>query len=465
MKRKRKENDTPISDIWKIEAIPGLLSNPSIKEEVLTSKTEATERNSKTITLLEEIAEFDNLELAFKRVYANKGAAGIDGKTVYEAKEEFKSNIGQIRFAILTETYDPKPVKRVLIPKPDGGERKIGIPTVIDRTVQQAISQVLTPIFEEIFSEHSYGFREGRNCHQAIIKAREYIEEGNDYVVDIDLEKFFDTVNHDKLLNLVSKEIKDKRVIRLIRKFLKSGIMYSNEYETTEEGTPQGGNLSPLLSNIILHELDKELEKRGHKFCRYVDDCNIYSRSKKAGERIMTSISKFIEKKLKLKVNKEKSAVGSPYERKFLGFSFYKGKDGKTKIRIHPKSIKRLKEKIRKKLPKGNERNIKEAIQSLRNLQKGWYNYYGIQQYPSQMKTLDGWIRRHLRKLIWLSWKKPATKVRELVKLGMPLSEAIGSGNTRLGDWRIAGSQILHKTLTNKYLAKLGYISFESMDA
>ncbi len=418
--------------------------------------------NSSTTNLMEAILDKDNMNKAYLQVKRNGGAPGIDGLGVDDIADYLKENKTKIIEELLNGSYQPKPVKRVLIPKSDGGERQIGIPTVLDRIIQQSITQILSPIYEKIFSDHSYGFRPKRSCHMAILKAKEYIEEGNEYVVDIDLEKFFDTVNHNKLLNLIGKEIKDKTLLSLINKYLKSGIMIGKDYKETEEGTPQGGNLSPLLSNIMLHELDKELEKRGHKFCRYVDDCNIYVKSEKAGNRVMESISYFIEQRLKLKVNQKKSAVGSPYERKFLGFSFYKGKDKKLKIRVHPKSIKKLKDKVKKLMPRKTERSIIQIIASLNPLLQGWWNYYRIDEFKSTMQDINGWIRRHMRLCIWKSWKGVKSRFNHLINYGIKKENAIRYANTRKGAWRIAGSPILTTSLTNCYFEKLGFKGLRS---
>lgn len=415
--------------------------------------------------LMEAIVERGNLNKAYLQVKRNGGAPGIDGMPVEEALSYLKENGAKIREELFEGSYKPKAVRRATIPKADGGARELGIPTVIDRIIQQAIAQILVPIYEEKFSEHSYGFRPGRSCHQAIHKAKEYISAGNEYVVDIDLEKFFDRVNHDKLMSLIAKDILDKRLLRLIRKYLESGVMIGGLYESTEEGTPQGGPLSPLLSNIMLNELDKELESRGHLFCRYADDCNIYVKSRKAGERVMEGISRFIEKRLKLKVNKEKSAVGSPYERKFLGFGFYKGKDGGVKIRAHKKSISKLKAKVKKITSRSNGKNTQQRIKELTPLLRGWGNYYRIDEMKSTMSDIDGWIRRHLRSCIWKTWKRVRTRFRKLKELGMSECDAIRNANTRKGFWRIAGSKILKFTLTNKYFEDLGFISLCSITA
>jgi group II intron reverse transcriptase/maturase len=408
---------------------------------------------------MEAILESSNLSKAYRQVKRNGGSPGIDGIRVGDAGLQTLITGEPLRTELLEGSYKPKPVRRVTIPKPDGGTRDLGIPTVTDRIIQQAIAQILIPLYEKKFSDHSYGFRPGRSCHQAIRKAKEYISSGNEYVVDIDLEKFFDRVNHDKLMSLIAKDIADKRLLRLIRKYLQSGVMIGGLFESTEEGTPQGGPLSPLLSNIMLDELDKELEARGHLFCRYADDCNIYVSSKKAGDRVMEGISTFIEKRLKLKVNKQKSAVGSPYERKFLGFGFYKGKDGQVKIRAHKKSIAKLRAKIRKITSRNNGKNTQQRIRELAPLLRGWGNYYRIDEMKSTMSDIDGWTRRRLRCCKWKEWKRIRTRFRKLGELGLSHEQAIRSANTRKGHWRIAGSPILKCTLTNKYFERLGFVS------
>ena len=406
--------------------------------------------------LLEKILESENLRLAFKRVKSNKGSHGVDGMRVDELPQYLKQNVVTLKKSILEGTYRPKPVRRVEIPKPEGGVRLLGIPTVVDRMIQQAVAQVLTPIFEETFSNNSYGFRPGRDAKQAIVKAKEYMDEGYKWVVDIDLAKYFDTVNHDKLMALVAREVKDRRVLRLIRLFLQSGVMINGVTIDTEEGCPQGGPLSPLLSNIMLTELDRELEKRGHKFCRYADDNNVYVRSKKAGDRVMRSITEFIENKLKLKVNKDKSAVDRPWRRKFLGFTFYQW-CGKIGIRVHEKSINKFKAKIRKITSRSNAWDMDYRMLKLRQCTIGWLNYFGIADIARLTKELDEWSRRRLRMCFWKQWKKIKTKHDNLKKLGVNESKAWEFANTRKSYWRIANSPILATTLTNSYFEKIGY--------
>jgi len=405
--------------------------------------------------LLEKILDRDNMNLAYKKVKANKGSHGVDGMRVEELLQFLKQNGTQIKQSILEGTYRPKPVRRVEIPKPDGGIRLLGIPTVLDRVIQQAIAQVLSPIYEEKFSCNSYGFRPNRSAHQAVKKCKEYIEAGYNWTVDIDLAKYFDTVNHDKLMRLLSETIKDSRVISLIRKYLQSGVMINGVVMGTEKGTPQGGNLSPLLSNIMLNELDKELEKRGLKFCRYADDCNIYVRSRKAADRVMVSITRFIEEKLKLEVNKDKSAVDRPWKLKFLGFSFYYKKDG-IGIRVHPKFVKKLKQKLKEITGRSNAMSMWQRMLKLKQAITGWVNCFSIADMGGLTKSLDEWLRRRIRMCFWKQWKKIRTKHDNLVRLGIGNSKALEYANTRKGYWRISHSPILSRTVTNEYLKKLG---------
>lgn len=415
--------------------------------------------NAYANNLLEKILANNNMNEAYKRVVRNKGKHGIDGMRVDELLPYLKENGRQLQRDILEGKYQPKPVRRVEIPKPEGGVRLLGIPTTIDRMVQQAIAQQLTPIFEPKFSESSYGFRPNRNAHQAIKKSQEYINAGYKWVVDIDLEKYFDTVNHDKLMALVAKEVKDKRVLKLIRAYLNSGVMINGVVMETDMGCPQGGPLSPLLSNIMLTELDRELEKRNHKFCRYADDNQLYVKSKKAAERVMKSITEFIEKKLKLKVNKEKSAIDRPWKRKFLGFSFYI-KRSEIGIRVHPKSIKRVREKVKVITSRSNAWSMQYRYLKLRQLITGWVSYFGIADMKGLAKQLDEWTRRRIRMCYWKQWKKIKTRHDNLVKLGINNSKAWEFANTRKGYWRISNSPILAITFTNELLQKLGYLSF-----
>jgi len=419
------------------------------------------ERNDTTKVgeeLLERILGRDNLNLAYKRVKSNKGSHGVDKMTVDELLPFLKQHGKIIRKKILEGNYNPQPVRRVEIPKSDGGVRQLGIPTVTDRLIQQAIAQVLNEIFDRDFSESSYGFRPAKSAHQAIKVARGYMEQGYQWTVDIDLEKFFDKVNHDKLLSLVARKVKDKRLLKLIRKYLESGIMMSGVKIRSEEGTPQGGPLSPLLANIMLDELDSELERRGHKFCRYADDCNIYVRSRKAGERVLESVTLFIENVLKLKVNQSKSAVDKPGGRKFLGFSFYI-KEGKARNFIHKKPVERFKARVKEITSRSNGKSMEWRRQKLNVLIIGWVNYFHIADMKGVARELDQWIRRRIRMCYWKQWKKIKTKHDNLVKLGIKNHKAWEFANTRKGYWKISNSYILDTSITNEYLEKQGFLS------
>jgi RNA-directed DNA polymerase len=405
--------------------------------------------------MIQELLSRENLLLALKRVEVNKGSHGVDGMSVKALREHILQNWQKLRQAIEDGSYEPSPVRRVEIPKPNGGGvRLLGIPTVTDRFIQQAIAQVLNPVFDPQFSESSYGFRPQRRGHDAVRKAKQYLKEGYRWVIDLDLEKFFDRVNHDRLMARLAKDVKDKAVLKLIRKYLQSGVMINGVLRDTKEGAPQGGPLSPLLSNIVLDELDKELEMRGHLFVRYADDCNIYVKTRKAGERVKKSITAFIENRLKLKVNQDKSAVDRPWKRKFLGFSFTTNKN--PKVRLAQQSMKKVKAKIReitsRKKPLSMEQRIKELNQYL----TGWCGYFALADTPSIFKGLDEWIRRRLRMCLWKQWKKPKTKVKRLLSLGVPKDKAFEWGNTRKGYWRIACSPILHRTLDNQYWRSSG---------
>ena len=404
---------------------------------------------------LERILCTNNVVSAMKRVISNKGSHGVDGMTVYELKQFLNMNWSNIREDILNGEYKPMPVRRVEIPKPNGGTRLLGIPTVLDRVIQQAIAQELNNIYDKKFSENSFGFRPVRDAKGAIKRAESYINDGYRWVVDMDLEKFFDRVNHDILMYKLSKEIHDKRVLKLIRKYLQSGIMINGVVVTNKEGTPQGGPLSPLLSNIMLDELDKELEKRGHRFCRYADDCNIYVKSKRAGERVMNNITTFIESKLKLKVNKDKSAVERPWKRKFLGFTLNL-MFGKAYSSISKQSLKRHKEKLKDILSRSKPTPLEQRINKLNQVNIGWLNYYGVAKCKGVLGQLDIWIRQRLRMCIWKQWKRVRTRYRNLKKLGLTHYQAIKFANTRKGYWRIANSAVLNTTLTNQFFTDLG---------
>lgn len=408
--------------------------------------------------LLEQILSRDNMNKAYKRVKANKGSHGIDGLTVDELLQYLKEHGQELRQSLLENRYIPQAVRRVEIPKPDGGIRLLGIPTVVDRVVQQAISQVLIPIYEKKFSDNSYGFRPLRSAKQAVEKCRGYVNAGYTWVVDIDLSKYFDTINHDKLIRILSKDIKDGRIISLIRKYLQSGVMINGVFMNTEEGAPQGGPLSPLLSNVMLNELDVELTKRGLNFCRYADDANVYVKSKKSADRVMKSITRFIEEKLKLKVNKEKSAVDRPWKLKFLGFSFYSAK-GEYRIRVPEKPIDKFKAKLKELTSRSNAMRMKYRFMKLRQVIVGWVNYFAIADIKGILKTIDGWLRRRVRMCFWKQWKKIKTKQENLVKLGLNSNKAWQYANTRKSYWKTSSSPILSKTLTNKYLKKIGLVS------
>ena len=434
-------------------------SNEKVQSVSTALENRRNGENACASNLMEKILTMANMNMAYKKVVRNKGKHGIDGMSVDELLPYLKEHGSQLRKDLLEGKYKPKSVRRVEIPKTDGGVRLLGIPTVIDRMVQQAIAQVLTSIFEPIFSDNSYGFRPNRNAHQAIRTSQGHMNDGCTWVVDIDLEEYFDTVNHDKLMVLVAREIKDKKVLKLIRAYLNSGVMINGVVVDTDRGCPQGGPLSPLLSNIMLNELDKELEKRNHKFCRYADDNQLYVKSRKAAQRVIKSITEFIEGKLKLKVNRIKSAIGRPWDRKFLGYSFYRI-NKQIRIRIHPKSIKRVKEKIRFITSRSNAWSMQFRYLKLRQLITGWVSYFRIADMKGVANTLDKWTRRRIRMCYWKQWKKIKTKHDNLVKLGIDNYKAWEFANTRKGYWRISNSPILARTFTNKLFNRLGYLSF-----
>ena len=409
-------------------------------------------------SLMEAILERDNMFAAYRNVKRNKGAPGIDNMTVKDLKEFLKTEWPRIREELLEGRYQPQPVKQVEIPKPDGGVRKLGIPTVIDRLIQQATHQVLNSIFDPQFSESSYGFRPGRSAQQAVLKAREYVTEGREWVVDMDLEKFFDAVNHDILMSRVARKIKDKRVLKLIRKYLQAGIMIGGIETIRETGTPQGGPLSPLLSNVLLDDLDKELERREHKFCRYADDCNIYVKSKAAGERVLESIKNFLESKLKLKVNEGKSKVAKPGSRKFLGYTIMK-RNGKQFIRVASKAITRMKDKIRTHLKQGKGRKLETTIKGMRPILKGWINYFKLTEAETPLKELDSWIRRKLRRIIWKQMKRSWTRAKALIKRGVEKDVAWKTAQSRKGPWRCSKTIAMHLAFSNEVFEEMGLVS------
>ena len=404
--------------------------------------------------LMEEVCQRDNLVKALKRVRANQGSPGIDGMRVEELAGYLKEHWPRLREQLLQGTYQPQPVKRVKIPKPGGGERPLGIPTVLDRFVQQAVMQVLQGSWDRTFSEHSYGFRPGRSARQAVAQAQAYIAQGYGYVVDIDLEKFFDRVNHDILMGLAAKRVKDRRVLKLLRAFLNAGVLEDGLVSPAVEGTPQGGPLSPLLSNLMLDVLDKELERRGHLFVRYADDCNIYVRSVRAGERVMANVSRFLEKKLKLKVNQGKSAVGAPQERKFLGFSFTKGSEPKRLIA--PQALKRFKLRVRGLTRSRRHLSLPQMVHRLKLYLTGWRGYFGFCETPSVLRKLDSWIRRRLRLVYWRQWRWGRTRFAKLRQRGVNHDLAARTAGSAHGPWRISRSQALSLALPNAYFISLG---------
>jgi RNA-directed DNA polymerase len=409
--------------------------------------------------MLEEILDIRNIEEALKQVTANKGAGGIDGMQTDELRHYLNVHWQVLKVSVLEGNYKPQPVRKVEIPKPQGGTRMLGIPTVIDRLFQQAIAQWLSTKYEGEFSNYSYGFREGRNAHQAVLQAQEYVNEGYEWVIELDLEKFFDKVHHDRLMSTLAKKLTDKRILKLIRSYLTSGIMEGGVCSPRTEGSPQGSPLSPLLSNIVLDELDKELLARGHRFVRYADDCSIYVKSEKSAQRVMESITEYIEKKLKLKVNRTKSKVSRPQESMLLGFSFYRDKEG-WQVRIAPKSLERIKRKIKEKTKRNDPAPAKEKIKKMEALIRGWVNYFAIAKGKKKMQELDELVRTRLRIGIWKQWKKPKTKRIHLIKLGIGKQKAYEWSNSRKGYCRIAHSPILCLALNNKYFTRLKYIGF-----
>lgn len=407
--------------------------------------------------LMEAVCERGNLWLAYERVVGNKGAAGVDGIGVPEFKAHLQQHWPTIKAKLLAGTYIPQAVRRVDIPKPQGGVRTLGIPTLTDRLIQQALHQVLSPIFEAEFSESSYGFRPGRNAHQAVKAAKQYVAEGRRFVVDMDLEKFFDRVNHDVLMAKVAKKVEDGRVLKLIRRYLEAGMMAEGVVSPRTQGTPQGGPLSPLLSNILLTDLDRELERRGLAFCRYADDCNIYVRSQAAGERVLAGISRFLSERLKLRVNEAKSAVARPWERKFLGYSLTWHKT--PKLRIAPASLQRLKGKIRKMLKGASGRSVRRTIEELNPVLRGWAAYFKLTETKSALEELDGWLRRKLRCILWRQWKRPYTRARNLMKAGLKEERAFRSAFNQRGPWWNSGASHMNAAFRNVYFDRLGLVS------
>src|ERR1700736_6739449 len=448
---------------WKAEQIqyllalePGGRGEPSVSghqgAEPFVAKP-APESSAVTEQLMEEVCNRENLVRAWKRVRQNKGGPGVDGMTIDDAKDYLREHWPSIRSRLLDGTYQPQPVKRVEIPKPDSGVRKLGVPCVVDRLIQQALLQVLQERWDPTFSEHSYGFRPGRSAHQAVAQAQHYIAEGYSVVVDLDLEKFFDRVNHDGLMARVAARVSDKRVRKLIRAFLKAGVMEDGLVSPVEEGTPQGGPLSPLLSNLVLDELDRELARRGHRFCRYADDCNIYVRSRRAGERVMASVSRFLTVKLRLKVNEAKRRVGGPEERKFLGFSI--ANDGSER-RIAPKALDKFKDRIREITCRTRGISLQQMIADLTPYLIGWRGYFGFCQTPRVLTNLEAWIRRRLRLYLWRQWRNGHNRFTELRRLGIAKFAASVAAGSPTGLWRMSGHPAVQHALRNQVFDSLG---------
>ena len=435
---------------------PSPRPEPPVAHPPDESPTMTTER------LMEEVLSPLNLDAAIERVQENEGAPGVDGMPVGALREYLGKHLRVISEQLLSGTYKPKPVKRVRIPKDAGGTRDLGIPTVVDRMIQQAILQVLQPRFDPTFSESSFGFRPGRSAHQAVLCAQEYIEQGNRWVVDIDLEKFFDRVNHDVLMGRLAKRIADKRLLKVIRAFLNAGIMDGGVVSASIEGTPQGGPLSPLLSNVLLDDLDRELERRGLPFARYADDCNIYVATERAGKRVKEGITRFLSKVLRLKVNESKSAVARPWERKFLGFSFTNQK-GTVKTRVAPRAVEKLKEKIRKLTPRENHQAVQVLIAGLNQYLRGWIGYFGIADCRSIFRSLDGWIRRRLRATCWTRWKNFKRRLAELTKRGVAPIDARCAASSGRGPWRLSKTRALQVALPTEWFIRLGLPSLDQI--
>lgn len=434
--------------------------NSSVAAEgVETATATSGQTKAEALRQMEAVVERQNLWRAYERVVQNKGAAGVDGLTVFEFKAWLQQHWPSVKAALLAGNYMPAAVRKVEIPKPNGGVRTLGIPTVLDRLIQQALLQVLQPGFEAGFSEHSYGFRPGRNAWQAVQSAQGYIREGRRWVVDLDLEKFFDRVNHDILMARVARKVKDGRVLKLIRRYLEAGMMWGGVVSTREEGTPQGGPLSPLLSNILLTDLDRELERRGHRFCRYADDCNIYVKSETAGQNAMVKITAYLEEQLKLRVNREKSAVARPWKRKFLGYTVTWHKQARVKVAAS--SLKRLKDRVREIVIGNTFRNIGKVIFELNPLLRGWMSYYRLTEVKGVLEELDGWIRRKLRCLLWRQWKRPATRNRKLQARGIDSTRAWKSASNGRGPWWNSGAKHMNDAYPKKYFDEMGLVTLQ----
>jgi RNA-directed DNA polymerase len=426
------------------------------ERQVSTAVTGKTQPEA--MRLMEEVLRRENLIRALRRVRSNKGTPGIDGMTVEELTPYLKEHWARIREELFEGTYEPQPVRRVEIPKPNGrGVRPLGIPTVLDRLIQEAILQMLSPIFDPHFSGSSYGFRPGRGCHDALKAARGYVEAGYRWVVDVDLDKFFDRVNHDVLMARVARRVKDKRLLRLLRRYLTSGVMVEGVIQPREEGTPQGSPLSPLLSNILLDELDKELERRGHRFCRYADDCNIYVKSKAAGERVMESLIRFLARRLRLRVNRDKSAVDRPWRRDFLGYSMTW--HTQPRLKVAADSINKVKARIREVIRKGRGCSLRKVMEELTPLLRGWVNYFRLSAVKIAFEEMDGWIRRKLRSILWRQWKKPRTRAKKLMERGIDKVRAYTSAYNGRGAWWNAGASHMNAAISTKWFAQQGLLS------
>jgi RNA-directed DNA polymerase len=407
---------------------------------------------------MEAVVERENMLNAYRRVVSNKGSAGVDGMSVEELKPYLQSHWGRIKEQLLGGRYRPQPVLRVEIPKPGGkGMRKLGIPTVVDRLIQQALHQVMSPIFDPEFSESSYGFRPGRSAHQALSQAREHVAGGKRWVVDMDLEKFFDEVHHDVLMSRVARKVRDKRVLRLIRSYLRAGILEGGLMSQPLKGTPQGGPLSPLLSNILLDDLDKELDRREHRYCRYADDCNIYVGSRRAGERVLASMERFLNRRLRLKVNRSKSAVDRPWKRVFLGYSMTWHK--RPRLKVGASSVKRLKGNLKAAFRRGRGRNLGRFIEELRPVLRGWINYFRLSQVKGIFEELDGWLRRHLRCIMWRQLKRSYARAKCLMKQGLSEERAWASATNQRGPWWNSGAPHMNQAFPKRFFDQLGLVS------
>jgi RNA-directed DNA polymerase len=406
---------------------------------------------------MSQVVERGNMQRAYSQVMRNRGAPGVDGMRCEDLKDWLKANWPRVKAALLDGTYRPQAVRRVDIPKPQGGVRTLGVPTVVDRLIQQALNQAMQPLFEPTFSDASYGFRPGKSAQQAVRKASEYIRAGKRWVVDMDLEKFFDRVNHDVLIARVARQVQDKHVLRLIRRFLQAGMMADGVEAARQQGTPQGGPLSPLLSNILLTDLDRELERRKLSFCRYADDCNVYVSSQRAGHRIMAGVRNFLGKRLKLSVNEAKSAVARPWERKFLGYSVTAQQA--SKIRIAKQSIARLKASVRELCRQGRGRSLPHIIESVNPLLRGWMNYFSLTQSRRPIEELDTWLRRRLRSIVWRQWKRPTTREAKMRAHGLDAQRAWKSSVNGRGPWWNAGARHMIAALPPKYFTQLGLVS------